>query len=427
MLLNKIKDTVSANIIQQLSSTLLFLLIPRILSVENYAIVVFVGVLLSFASLGDFGFSFVYSRKMPAIYHANDLDDINQWNATAFWLGLISSLIVGVLLAVIYYLKFHEPLYAVLIFLLLPLMALTSFYTLQFTSREDFTSYRNLIIVQSGLRLLAIPLTLLLGLLGWFINQFIILSVGLKKLFDNGFPALAKCNKSLIRAHFHEGILLILTFFIWNQLLGSGRLFAAFHYEKSIIAAYGLMGSGYQILNSLLVSAFIPFSVNTLKMIHTDERAAVERTFKVVYVAMPCIFVLVLLAETVTPYLFELFFKKYHYDAVIFKSFLYSLYLFPIVITFGNVYIGKAKITLYIILLAISFSVVIASFYYMLPLYNSHAAALAQLIGITVCAMLMLGIACYVFSGLIDNKFNKLSTLIGIFLFIIMFEYWVMN
>jgi O-antigen/teichoic acid export membrane protein len=427
VLVNKIKDTVSANILQQLSSTLLFLLIPRILSVENYAIVVFVGVLLSFASLGDFGFSFVYSRKMPAIYHVNNLDEINQWNATAFWLGIISSLIVGVLLAVIYYLKFNGLLYAVLIFLLLPMMALTSFYTIQFTSREDFTSYRNLIIVQSGLRLLAIPLTLMLGLLGWFINQFIILSVGLKKLFDNGFPALAECNKNLIRTHVHEGILLILTFFIWNQLLGSGRLFAAFHYEKSVIAVYGLMNTGYQILSSLLLAIFIPFSVSTLKMIHIDDKAAIQRIFKAIYIAMPCILVLVVLTEIVTPYFFTLFFKKYHYDAVIFKSLLYCLFILPIVFTLGNVYISKQKTPLYIALLVISFSGAVAAFYYMLPLYNSHAAAFAQLFGITTCAMLMLGVACYVFSDLIDNKLSKLSGLFGIFLFIIMFEYWVMN
>ena len=427
MLISKIKDTVSANIFQQLSSIVLFLLIPKILSVENYAIVVFIGVLLSFASLGDFGFSFVYSRKMPAIYHANDLDAINQWNATAFWLGLISSLMVGGLIAVIYYFKFHGLLYAVLIFLLLPMMALTSFYTLQFTSREDFVSYRNLIIVQSGLRLLAIPLTLMLGLLGWFINQILIFSVGLKKLFDNGIPPLAEFNKSLINKHFHEGLLLILTFFIWNQMLGSGRLFAAFHYEKSIIAMYGLMSTGYQILTSLLLSAFIPFSVNTLKMIHTDEKAAIARIFKIIYIAIPSVFVLVLLAETVTPYLFTLFFQKYHYDAVIFKSFLYSLFLFPIVITFGNVYIGKAKTPLYVVLLAISLLVAIVSFYYLLPLYNNQAAAFAQLLGITTCAVLMLGVACCIFRDLIDNKFYKLSGLFGMFLFIIMFEYWVIN
>ncbi|HSI43285.1 MAG TPA: hypothetical protein VK949_03000 [Methylotenera sp.] len=427
MLVKKIKDSLLANVSQQISSIFLFLLIPRILTVDDYAIVVFVAVLLSFSNLGDLGFTFVYSTKMPVIYQRNDKNEIQEWNSTAFWFGIIGSLIVGCLLSITFYIKFSHPLYASFIFLLLPVMFITSFHIMQFTSLENFSSYRNLIFSQSVIKLLTILFSYMMGLLGWFVNQFFMYSLTIKKLINEGLPPIKKFNHHLIKSHFLNGVLLISVFFLWNQLLGSGRLLAAFNYEKSIIADYGLMSTGYQILSSLLIATFIPFSVSTLKMIEVDDKIAIERIFKAIYIAIPCVLVLVMLAETLAPFLFKLLFKKYQYDSVVFKSFLYSLFLSPIVVTLGNVYIGKKKLPLYIGILGISFLSAILSFYYLLPTYQTRAAALAQLLGTTICAVLMLGVACYIFRKTIQNISYKIATLFLMSLVIIMIEYWIIN
>lgn len=416
-----------ANASQQVSAILLFLLIPKLLSIENYAIVVFVGVLLSFASLGDLGFSFVYSRIMPSKYHDNDRYEIDKWSATTVWTGVVGTFFIGIVLTAIFYVKFSELLLSLLLFLLLPLIAITGFITNQHASREDFHSYKNLIIYQSCFRVLAIPFTLAGGILGWFLSQFFIYVIALKKLLTRDMPSIRHYDFDLFKKYLHEGILLALTFLLWSQLISSGRLLAAFNYDKTLIADYGLMSAGYQIFSSLLLAIFTPCTVRILKTIHIDEIATTEFIFKSIYLAIPIIFILVYLGEIVAPTLFKVFFAKYHYDAIIFKSFLYSLILFPIIITFGNIYIAKQKTTLYIALLGASLLLTFILFKWLLPDHGFHAAAFAQFGGITCCSILMLLVACYKFKSSIIKKAYKLSILAGMLATIFILEYGIIN
>ena len=57
------KDTLVANIAQQVSAVVLFLVVPNLLSVEHYAAVVFTSVLVSIARFSDIGMTLVYGRN----------------------------------------------------------------------------------------------------------------------------------------------------------------------------------------------------------------------------------------------------------------------------------------------------------------------------------------------------------------------------
>ena len=67
-LLKNSKHTLLANVFNQGASIVIFLIVPNILTHEDYAQTIYISVLLSFLVVSDFGMSFVYSRKMPSVY-----------------------------------------------------------------------------------------------------------------------------------------------------------------------------------------------------------------------------------------------------------------------------------------------------------------------------------------------------------------------
>ena len=426
-MLLKIRDTLLSNVSQQVAGIAIFLTIPRILSVEDYATTVFVSVLLSFVSLADFGFTFVYSRKLPALHHLSDENELARWHSTAFWFPFIAAFVMGFILALIYYIKFHIFLHSVFIFFIPACMALTTFFSAKYTAQGDFSVYRNLNITQSILKTFTIPFVFFSGLWGWFIGQIIISAAGCSRLWKENLPTVKSFDMQLIINHFYEGLSLIVVFSLWTQLMGLGRLLSASHYTKAMIADYGIMSAAYQILTTLIIAAFVPFSVYILKMMSVDEKKTVATIFKVIFITFPALFFLIIISQTVAPYLFKYFFAKYQYDAVIFELFLYGLITLPIILTLGNVFIAKQKVFYYIGLLGVSFLIGLVTFYYMLPIYGNHAAALAQLIGLSACALLMLTVSLILFYEIIDKKIQKLLSVLLIWILFAIFEFKVMH
>jgi len=423
----KIRDTLLSTVSQQIAGVIIFLTIPRILTVEDYAITVFVGVLLSFVSLADFGFTFVYSRKLPALYHVANESELNQWHSTAFWFPFTMAFLMGLFLAVIYFIKFESYLQALCVFLIPAGMSLIAYISAKYSARGDFFTYRNLNIEQSVLKIFTVPIVFICGILGWFVGQLLISLPGIKRLLKDDLPNIKCFDTKLIFTSFKEGILLIGVFSLWMQLMGLGRLLAASNYSKVIIANYGIMNAAYQILTSLVIAAFVPFSVHTLKMVSINEKNAAEMIFKVIFLALPIMFFLILITQKLAPYLFEFFFQKYQYDAKIFDSLLYGLMALPIVLTLGNLFVAKQKVFHYLVLLGLSFLVGIFSFYLMLSEYGDSAAAIAQFIGLSACAFLMLLVSIVLFRNSIDKKVQKILSIFGIWVLVALFEFKVVH
>lgn len=414
-LLKNSKHTLSANIITQAFGMLIFLTIPNILSPNDYAQTVYISVLMSFIVLSDFGMGFVYGRTMPSIYHQADTKQIETYNQTFFWFRLIMSFLGGSIIAIIYYLRYEQFINALLLILLNPLVVVISFFIEQYTVKSDFVIYRNINIKNSIARTLIIPLSFLMGISGWIFAQALGSLAVLVTIKQQIILEWTYFDLTLIKKHFFEGIILVVNFFFWNQLLNSGRLFASMYYEHTAIAQYGLTNAGYTILLSLIISIFLPVTIEALKILQNDPKHAIEELLDaVIKIALP-VFILVVLSIEFTPYLFKFFFPKYSVDFEILKYQLLSLMVLPIVSTLGNIFLGLKQPIKLLIIYGVSFGVSFGMMH--LLQFGILNAAIAQFIGIIFMGILLLGSAFYFFRHYIDNIFNKLFKIITVVFF----------
>ena len=411
-LLKNSKYTISANIINQLFGMFIFLIVPNILSHGDYAQTVYISVLMSFIILSDFGMSFVYGRIMPAIYKNNDIDEIEQYNQTFFWFGLIMSILGSIVISIIYYVKYENIFNSLIIIFINPLSVIIGFFVHQYSVREDFKVYRNINIKNSIFRLIVIPLTYLFGVGGWLSTQVISSILVLKTIKSNIILKHDKFDFLLIKNHFLEAILLMGNFFFWNQLLNSGRLFSIGYFDDKIIAQYGITNAGYTLLLSFSISIFLPVTVASLKIMQKDTKNAIEQLFSIIIKVSIPLFLLVIFAVEVAPYLYKIFFSKYDINFDILKYQLFSLIALPFYATLGNVFIGTKQPIKLIFINCIAFFVAFISFKLLVEKNEEVSAAIAQCIGINFLGVVLL-FATFVFYGeFIENKLKKLSTLL---------------
>lgn len=408
------RDTTIANIVQQSTSILIFLAVPNLLSVEGYGQVVFVGTLLSFMTFADLGMSFVYGRKMPAIYASGDVQEVRVWNETIFTFRLYTGLLFGIVIGVVYFFKYQAILNAALLISIPPLTVVTSFYVEQNTALLDFSTYRKVNSFQAIVRLVTIPGTMFLGLLGWFLSQVVASLMTLislpRKLW---YPNELKLNTALLREYLFEGVLLGATATLWAQLLASGRVFASFLYPDVVIAEYGLMNAGYQIVGALIIAAFIPQTVKVYKKIEVSLEEAIEYTFETISYAIPVVFALAIISREAAPFVAGYFFPQYRIDGIILTALIFSLPVYPLVVTLGSLLIGRKKTIPYFLLLV--FAVLLNGLFVNLaePYYGYRAAAIAQLATLWAYSALLLALVFYIFRGFIEKKTNKLLKIYG--------------
>lgn len=411
-LLKNSKHTLSANLINQISSMMIFLTIPNMLSQGDYAQTIFISVLLSFLVLSDFGMSFVYGRKMPSIYHDGDVNQIEIHNQTFFWFRLIMSFVGSVIISSIYFFKYESILNTLLLLFLNPLTILITFFIAQYSVKEDFKVYKNINIKNAVARVLIIPFSYFLGVSGWILAQLFASILVLKSIKENIFFETKDFDLKLIRAYFFEGLSLLAVFFFWNQLLNSGRLFASFSFDDSLIAQYGLTNAAYSLLLTLSISIFLPVTVATLKIVQTETKSAIEQLFRVIVKTSLLISFVVILSIEISPCLFEVFFPKYTIDFVILKYQLLSLMALPFVATLGNVFIGLRQPIKLIFINAISFGTTYMVFISMKSVGVS--AAIAQCIGVNFLGILLLVSVVYFYGEFINNKYIKMLQLLAV-------------
>lgn len=406
-LLKNSKYTVSANIIDQAFSMVSFLFIPNILGQNDYAQTVFISVLMSFIVLADLGMNFVYGRAMPSIYANDDINEIEEYNQTFFWFGLIMSIVGSMIVSTIYYYKYENILNAIILIFVNPLMLIVTFFIRQHTVKEDFKAYKDINIKNSFFKLLAIPLSYIFGVSGWIFSKSLSPFIVLKVIKSNIFFKYDLFNVLLIKKHLIEGLILLANFFFWNQLLNSGRLFATSSFSDNVIAQYGITSTGYTLLLGFSISVFLPVTIASLKIIKTDTKEAIEKLFNVIMKTSIPLSLVVIFAIEVAPYLYRIFFPKYEINFEILTYQLLSLMTLPLYATLGNIFLGRQQPIKLLVVYASSFGISFLSFKWFSVEFGIASAAIAQFIGVTVMGFLLLSSTFLFFNKFIDNKFIK--------------------
>lgn len=412
MSINQSRNTVIANIAQQGSALLLLVTIPNLLSVEHFAEVVFVGVVLSFTRFSDLGLSSVYGRDMPRHHALKDVVEIDVWNRTMFWFGVLGGAVAGGFAGVIMCLRFGAVADAVLVALLPVLVAVTSMYASMASVRGDFRAYRNNQIGLSISRLLAIPFALFLGLLGWLAAQVVSLGFVATTLGSAWVPRPAGVDWATVRRSLPAAIQLALISLLWTQLMDSGRLLAAIHYPSEGIAIYGLLTSGYQSVYTLVISAYLPVTVKTLGLLGRSDRDATEYLFDVIHRTLPMVFVLAIASAELAPWVLRMAFPKYQIDPVMPQAILYGITLLPFVATLGNLYIGKQRTVPYLVILMAALATTVGLEQLLRPQIGVRAAAVAQVVGTVVFAALLLITVRYLFIEPFEKVRDKVRSVI---------------
>ncbi|MGG7073552.1 hypothetical protein U5B43_04740 [Campylobacter sp. 9BO] len=402
-LLKNSKYTLFANIVNQISSIIIFLIVPNIVIQDDYAQIIFILVLLSFLVISDFGMSFVYGRKMPSIYYNGDIKQIEAYNQTFFWFRLIMSFIGSIVVSTIYFLRYEDFLNSLALLCLNPLMVIISFSVSQYSAKEDFKFYQNINIKGAFARILIIPFVYFYGICGWIVAQIFASLIVLKTMKERVFLKHECFDIRLIRIHFREGVILLLLFFFWNQLLNSGRLFASFVFDGDLLAQYGLTNNAYSLFLNLVISVFLPVTVATLKIMETDARSAIRQLFDVTIRTSLFLSPLVILSIEISPFLFDIFFSKYTIDRDVLKYQLLSLMALPPVVTIGNIFQGLQNPEKLAIINIVSFFISCIVFIFIKSKIAS--AAIAQCIGVNLLGILLLFFAVYFYGNLIDNKY----------------------
>ncbi|KPA08919.1 Polysaccharide biosynthesis protein [Candidatus Magnetomorum sp. HK-1] len=396
-LLKNSRQTLSANIINQVVGTCIFLTVPNILTQTDYSQIVFINVLFTFVILSDFGMSFVYGRKMPSVYHKNDSYEILAYNQTIFWVRLITTFLISIVLSVIYYLKYHNSINAILIIFINPLLLLVNFFISQYCVKGNFSVYRNINAVQSICRLLIIPLSVFYMVQGFLIAQIMAAGITIKTIKEQVLLGFDHFDIQIIRKHFFEGIVLLANYFFWNQLLNCGRLYATMFYSDEVIAKYGLTNAGYSLLSMMIISIYIPVTIETLKIIQDDVSFAIDMLFRLIIKSSMLLFFVVISAIEISPFLFDIFFPKYSINFDILKYQLLSLIAFPLIATLGNIFTGLEQPLKLLGIYSISFLSSYLIMKYISEDYGIISAAISQFLGITLLGILLvLGVfICY--------------------------------
>lgn len=396
------RDTVVANIALQVVSLALILYVPNKLGVIEYGQVTFVTTLLSWQTFADFGISFVYGRKMPAVNGRNDADEIALWNSSTIRFRLYTSLLFGILVATIYGVKYGEVVNSLLLIPVAPLSTIGAFYTARYIAQRNYATPRDFSIFQSIFRLLIIAFVAIAGLSGWFWGQMLSLAAfavirDFRLKIASDWKLRTRIEWPLIRANLGEAIVLGLATTLWMQLLYSGRLFASFLYPDAIVGQYGVAGAAYQVIASLIISAFVPQTVKGYQYLEEGREKAVTYILDVIYRILPLMVLVASLGAYLLPYVLRVVFPDYHIESMLVTPLMLSLISFPLIVSLGTllVGIGRSRLCLAVIMFWLLADALLVSL--ITPHYGFTGAAIAQFITLSLYSLSLLGLVMVYF------------------------------
>ena len=380
-------DNLAGNAAQQLSGVLIFLVVPKILNVEEYGQTVFVLTLWSFQGFSDMGFSHVYNRRLPAMHAAGDRDGIQAWNATILRWRLAGAAIFGVVAGAIYGFKYGGFLLSLSVGVV-PLLSTAFLLCIsQAAVDSDFAKVRALNFIQAGARLLVVPAVALWGLPGWFTGQAcvaaaVLLGRSVRGDLRRSVHGKASFRWDLIREHFSSALILVLIAGLWTQLLSVARLIASIRYPDAVIATYGLVGSGFQIVMLTFISLYAPISIRTNALFGKDPAHAVQYVTEKNRLVLSAFLAIATVAAALGPWALRGVFPEYALETSIVLPCLLSLLHVPGIIMFGSLLMATGKFQGYLVAVVASFLTSLLIARLAEPTLGVAAAALAQLVGL---------------------------------------------
>lgn len=389
------RDNLLANIAQQAGGALLFLFIPAILGVQEFGRVTVIMTLISLAVISDFGFSHVYTRKMPGVLAGGSDDEVLRWDVASSASRIFGGAVFGVLGAGYFWLRTGLVMEAALLALIFPCLAAAAFLVSREVVAGNFRTVRNLSLIQSLGRLISIPASAIAGVGGWMAGQLISsLAVFLVPASRMQLARLVRgtgrLDGMLVRTHFGEALLLCLIAGVWTQLMTSARLFAVFGYPEATVARYGLVASLYQVGASLILAAFVPQTIRLYRLLAHDLPAGLTLALRLSAWGGLAVLILAVAGAVVATPLLAWLFPKYEVSATLAVPILLSVVNCAIVSALGSLMIGTGNAKTYGLILASSF---LASL--LLPAgiaewFGMDAAANAQLWAMSANSVLLM-------------------------------------
>lgn len=416
------RQTLLANLIQQACAAVVLLVLPNVLGKPAYAQTVFVAVLLSFIALADMGMSLVYGRLVPALIARGDNQDVRRWDSTVLQLGLISSLVFATVVSMLYWIKYEHGGGAVLLFMLPVAIYWASFHVTRVTASGDFSEYRRAISIRSVTSLLAIPMAAGFGLLGWFASQVVAAFLVLGYIGRRLLEPLGRVEWVLVRRHVPEGLILCAITVVWMQLLNLGRLYASVRYPPEAVAHYGVAGAAYQFMATLVISAFLPVSVEVLGRFGRSDKDAFEFMGQILTKAAWWVPAGTILVVEVAPFVLKRAFPSYSFDPWMLFALLLGVAFYPFFILFGNCLVGKQHGRVYLVLLILGLGagamggVVIDRFFW------GMGAAWGQLLGLTTYTVSLFFVSRALFGATAPAIWNRAGrSLVGAYFFLLVY------
>jgi len=386
---------VLANVVQQVVNLLILISVPQMITTESFGQVTFVVTLLSFMSFSDLGLSFVYSRKMPALYGRNNHSEIATWNTTIFRFRAYGALVFGTAAGLIYLDKYGDVQNAVLLAMTAPLASAASFYIASNIAQGAFGATRNAAVLQAVARLCVIPGVAAWGVRGWFVGQLAasVLAFGQRNLrttCTKGWKQAGAIDWSLVRANVSEAIALGLITTLWTLLLSSGRFAAAFKYPDVVVGKYGVAASAYQMMSALMIAAFIPQTVKLYRLLDVDQNAAIDYVLRVIIWTLPIAIAFACASVLAAPPLLNYVFPSYGVDFQIVAPLMLSFVNYPAIVTLGGIWVGTNRHSMYLPIIVACLCVDWVATELLEPRYGYNAAAMGQLLSLSVFAVVML-------------------------------------
>ena len=333
--------TLKANIWAQFSGVIIMLTIPNILSVEDYAKVVYFTFLLSFVSLYDLGLVAVYNRLIPGLVVRNT-KKVQEIESALIRYIIFMSVIFGAMISFVYYNKYSSIIESSLIFIYLPVFLIVSFSIVRDIVREDYQTYYYNIRFQSIIKLTQVPLIYAFSIVGWFISGLIVYALLFLRVFKRDIFK-ANYNFSFIKDNLKEGVELSAKTFVWLQMLSFPRTYASINYSDELIAQYGLVNTIYQAVVSLSLAVFVPVTVKTFKLFSKSDRLAYFYLKKVLKNTMPLFFVGTVLLILTLPEIISIAFPKYNIPFGMIAGYFGTVMFLPLFFIFGNILAAKKE------------------------------------------------------------------------------------
>jgi hypothetical protein len=226
---------------------------------------------------------------------------------------------------------------------------------------------------------------------------------------------------NLVSANIREAITRCLIATLWLQLLNVGRLFAGIHYSKDQLAMYGVAALPYQALAGIVISAFLPISVEILSRFGRSKDNSIGYAHEVICKIAPLTLVTMIIVTEVSGPIFKAIFPSYQIDPVVQATLLLSMLFYPFFIVWGNCLIGANRLFTYIsiILFGLLTAWGVASYFGS----NLKGAAYGQFLGLFVFSLLM-----YITSPKAENisvAVVKKTMLVFVITTIIAIIYWM--